>query len=169
MHLLLLGLIHVCTFVWFALLSYSGCTICFKLCCSSYCLFTEMWSYHTITDRTTLITSRAEAWIIFKILLFSFKLVNGLAPSYWSELLEAYVPRRMLRSPTQLLLHEPKLNLKRYGWRAFSVFAPRSWNSLPFEIRKCDSIDTLMRKLKTHIFVSRNVQVFAFFFIKYIF
>lgn len=31
-----------------------------------------------------------EQRIIFKILLFTFKLVNGLAPSYWSELLEAY-------------------------------------------------------------------------------
>ena len=38
-----------------------------------------------------------------------FKVVYGLAPtcSYLSELLEAYVPRRMLRSSTQLLLREP--------------------------------------------------------------
>ena len=42
-----------------------------------------------------------EQRIIFKILLFTFKVVNGLAPSYLSELLEAYVPRRMLRSSTQ--------------------------------------------------------------------
>ena len=61
---------------------------------------------------------------IFKILLFTFKVVNGLAPSYLSELLETYVPRRMLRSSTQLLLHEPKFNLKTYGSRAFSVCAP---------------------------------------------
>ena len=53
-----------------------------------------------------------EQRIIFKILLFTFKVVNCLAPSYLSELLEAYVPRRMLRSSTQLLLHEPKFNLK---------------------------------------------------------
>ena len=46
--------------------------------------------------------------IIFKILLFTFKVVNALAPSYLSELLEAYVPMRMLRSSTQLLLLEPK-------------------------------------------------------------
>ena len=63
---------------------------------------------------------------IFKILLFTFKVVNGLAPSYLSELVEVYVPRRMLRSSTQLLLHEPKFNLKTYGSRAFSVCAPRS-------------------------------------------
>ena len=95
-----------------------------------------------------------EQRIIFKILLFTFKVVNGLAPSYLSELLEAYVPRRMLRSFTQLLLHEPKFNLKTYGSRAFSVCAPRLWNSLPLKIRRCDSIDTFKKKLKTHLFKS---------------
>ena len=95
-----------------------------------------------------------EQRIIFKVLLFTFKVVNGLAPSYLRELLEAYVPRRMLRSSTQLLLHEPKFNLKTYGSRAFSVCAPRLWNSLPLEIRRCDSIDTFKKKLKTHRFKS---------------
>ena len=95
-----------------------------------------------------------EQRIIFKILLCTFKVVNGLAPSYLSELLEGYVPRRMLRSSTQLLLHETKFNLKTHGSRAFSVCAPRLWNSLPLEIRKCDSIDTLKKKLKTHLFKS---------------
>ena len=56
-----------------------------------------------------------EQRIIFKILLFTFKVVKGLAPSYLSELLEAYVPMCMLRSSLQLLLLEPKFNLKTYG------------------------------------------------------
>ena len=56
-----------------------------------------------------------EQRIIFKILLFTFKVVNGLAPSYLSELLEVYVPMRMLRSSTQLLLLEPKFNVKTCG------------------------------------------------------
>ena len=93
-----------------------------------------------------------EQGIIFKILLFTFKV--SLAPSYLSELLEPYFPRRMLRSSTQLLLHEPKFNLKTYGSRAFSVCAPRLWNSFPLEIRRCDSIDTFKKKLKTHLFKS---------------
>jgi len=93
-----------------------------------------------------------EQRIIFKILFCTFKVVKGLAPSYLSELLEAYVPMRMLRSSTQLHLLEPKFNLKPYGSHAFSVCAPRLWNSLPLEIRKCDSIDTFKRKLKTHLF-----------------
>jgi len=95
-----------------------------------------------------------EQRIIFKILLFTFKVAKGLAPSYLSELLEAHVPVRMLRSSTQLLLLEPKFNLKSYGSRACSVCAPRLWNSLSLEIRKCDSIDTFKKKLKTHLFRS---------------
>ena len=87
--------------------------------------------------------------VIFKILLFTFKVINALAPSYLSELLEAFVPMRMLRSSSQLLLLEPKFNLKTYGSHVFSVCAPRLWNSLPLEIRKRDSIDTFKRKLKT--------------------
>ena len=93
--------------------------------------------------------------VIFKILLFTFKVINALAPSYLlSELLEAYVPMRMLRSSSQLVLPEPKFNFKTYGSRAFSVCAPGLWNSLPLEIRMCDSIDTFKRKLKTHLFKS---------------
>ena len=38
--------------------------------------------------------------------------------------------------------------------RAFSVCAPRLWNSLPLEIKKCDSFDTFESKLKTHLFKS---------------
>ena len=84
-----------------------------------------------------------EQRIIFKILLFTFKGV-----------LEVYVPMRMLRSSTQLPLLEPKFNLKMYCSRAFSVCAPQLCNSLPLEIRKCDSIETFKSKLMTHLFKS---------------
>ena len=90
------------------------------------------------------------------------KVVNGLAPSYLSELLQTYVPMRMLRSSEQLLLLEPKFNLKTYGSRAFSVCAPRRWSSLPLEIRRSESVTllTLLRGnlrhffLRVHFFVS---------------
>ena len=39
-----------------------------------------------------------EQRINFKILLFTYKIVNGLAPMYLSQLLVLYVPRRDLRS-----------------------------------------------------------------------
>ena len=36
--------------------------------------------------------------------------------------------------------------------RAFSVAAPSTWNSLPADIRLCESILTFKRHLKTHLF-----------------
>ena len=59
-----------------------------------------------------------EQRIIFKISLFTFKVINSLAPSYLSKLLEAYVLTCMLRSSSQLLLLEPKFSLKTYIWLA---------------------------------------------------
>ncbi|KAI0223251.1 hypothetical protein LSAT2_025522, partial [Lamellibrachia satsuma] len=36
--------------------------------------------------------------------------------------------------------------------RAFCIAAPRLWNSLPHEMRKCDSLYTFKRLLKTILF-----------------
>ena len=44
-----------------------------------------------------------EQRINFKILLFTYKIVNGLAPMYLSQLLVPYVPRRDLTSADKLL------------------------------------------------------------------
>jgi len=38
------------------------------------------------------------------------------------------------------------------GNLAFSVVAPRTWNSLPSDIRSCRIVDTFKRHLKTHVF-----------------
>ena len=64
-----------------------------------------------------------EYRIIFKILLITFKILNGIAPNYLKDLLE---PRRTLRSMSKLRLVEPSYKLNIYGLRAFSVCAPRS-------------------------------------------
>ena len=46
--------------------------------------------------------------IQFKILLLTFKALNGTAPKYITELLRYYTPVRTLRSQSQLLLQVPK-------------------------------------------------------------
>ena len=65
-----------------------------------------------------------EQRINFKVLLFTYKIVNGLAPSYLNDLLVPYVRRRALRSADKFLLCQPSYRLKSYGFRAFSVCAP---------------------------------------------
>ena len=62
------------------------------------------------------------------ILLFTFKALNGLAPTYLSDLVKFYVHERNLRSTSQKLLAVPFSKTKSYGDRAFSICAPKLWN-----------------------------------------
>ena len=87
--------------------------------------------------------------IEFKVLLFTYKVMQGLAPQYLSDLLEPYSPLRSLRSASKLLLNWPSFNLRTYGYKSFSVCAPRLWNSLLFCIKSSSSVDIFMKRLKT--------------------
>ncbi|XP_076597184.1 uncharacterized protein LOC143326976 [Chaetodon auriga] len=88
----------------------------------------------------------------FKILLFVFKSLHGLAPPYLSELLHPYAPARCLRSADLLLLEVPRSKRKLRGDRAFSVAAPKLWNELPLLIRQAPSLSTFKTRLKTHFY-----------------
>ncbi len=91
--------------------------------------------------------------IQFKILLFVFKSLNGLAPPYISELLHPYMPTRSLRSTDQLFLNVPKTKRKLRGDRgAFAVSAPKLWNDLPLIIRQASSLPLFQSSLKTYLF-----------------
>ena len=92
--------------------------------------------------------------ITFKILLLTYKALNGLAPDYIKDLLKYNDSRRTLRSSNNRLLYEPRANLKTYGERAFSVAAPRLWNNLPLQIRLSSSEAVFKTNLKTHLFRS---------------
>ena len=73
--------------------------------------------------------------INFKILLITYRALNGQAPSYISDLLSYYRSARSLRSSTQNLLRNSCYNLKNYGGRSFVVAAPRLWNALPMAVK----------------------------------
>ena len=88
----------------------------------------------------------------FKILLFVFKSLNGLAPLYLSELLHPYASTRSLRSANQLLLEIPRTKRKLRGDRAFSVAAPTLWNELPLHVRQASSLSIFKTRLKTHFY-----------------
>ena len=96
-----------------------------------------------------------EQRINFKIMLLTYKIINDLAPSYLSNLLVPYVPRRALRSADKLLLSQPSYRLKSYGFRAFSICAPSLWNKLPINIKCSQSVGTFKRNLKTYMYLFR--------------
>lgn len=73
--------------------------------------------------------------IQFKVLLFVYKSVAGLAPSYLSDLLSFDVTNRPLRSSNSQNDCSWYLSLKLKGDCAFSVAAPKLWNNLPSYVR----------------------------------
>ncbi|XP_067030517.1 uncharacterized protein [Acropora muricata] len=77
--------------------------------------------------------------IQFKILLSTFKSLNGFAPVYMDEMIQRYVPNRKLRSSSAFLLKQNKWNLKSYAFRTFTVAAPFLWISLPLEVKSSPS------------------------------
>ena len=90
--------------------------------------------------------------ITYKILLLTYKALNGMAPRYIADLLQPYTPTKKLRSFPKNLLVTPKSNLKFYGDRYFQVAAPRLWNSLPDEIRLIQNLEVFKNKIKTLLF-----------------
>ena len=90
--------------------------------------------------------------IDFKVLLLTFKALNGLAPQYLSDLLKPHKPVRPLRSSDMALLDLPWSNRVTKGDRAFAVRAPTLWNSLPVDLRFTSSLTVFKTKLKTHLY-----------------
>ena len=91
--------------------------------------------------------------IVFKHLFFVYKSLNGLCPQYLTNLLEHRKSARSFRSNFQDLLIQPTCKTKTYGDRAFSVCAPKIWNTIPLEIRQSSTVLSFKNKLKTFVFI----------------
>ncbi|KAJ8041810.1 hypothetical protein HOLleu_12718 [Holothuria leucospilota] len=89
--------------------------------------------------------------IDFKIMLLTWKALNGKAPVYHGELLKPYSTGRNLRSAGKNLLAIPRTSTAA-GNKAFSVAAPKLWNSVPLNICCCTSLPTFKDSLKTYLF-----------------
>ena len=93
-----------------------------------------------------------KARIKFKILLITFKAINGLAPKYLRKLLTFKSSLCNLRSSGSVLLSMPAVRSKTLGDRAFMVAAPRLWNSLPKELRAITNVNSFKAHIKTYRF-----------------
>lgn len=90
--------------------------------------------------------------IDYKILLTTFKAIQGVSPQYIRDLLKPYSKPRNLRSSEANLLDIPPTRTKTYGDRAFSASAPKLWNTLPDDLRETNELEPFKRQLKTHLF-----------------
>ena len=93
-----------------------------------------------------------EHRISYKILLLTYKTLNGHAPQYLTALISKYVPPRPLRLEHQFLLNSPRWRLETFGKRDFSEAAPTFWNPLPHSVKQAPSIDSFKVRLKTYLF-----------------
>ena len=90
--------------------------------------------------------------IVYKVLLYAFKILHDLAPAYLTPLLTVYKPRRSLRSENTVSFQVPKVKSVTYGDNSFIHAAPVLWNSLPPAVRNMNSIQGFKRALKTALF-----------------
>ncbi|KAI5628111.1 hypothetical protein C0J50_8255, partial [Silurus asotus] len=90
--------------------------------------------------------------IDYKLLLLTYKALNGLAPMYLSSLFTRYNLSRSLRSQNSGLLVVPKITKSTKGGRSFSHLAPKLWNSLPDGVQGSDTLTQFKCRLKMYLF-----------------
>ena len=94
----------------------------------------------------------------FKVLVLTFRALNGQAPKYLIDLVPRYEPERTLRSADQGLIKTTKTNLKTKGDRAFQAVAASLWNALTQFLRDAASVEIFKNKLKTLLFAQAFVD-----------
>ncbi len=94
-------------------------------------------------------SARLKHRIDFKILLMTYKALNGLAPQYLSELLSHYIPPHPLRSQNSGRLIITRISKSTAG---ISYLAPKLWNNLPNTVREADTLCQFKSRLKNHLF-----------------
>ena len=92
--------------------------------------------------------------IIFKLLLFVYKILNNQAPKYLDTCLNLYTPTRRLRSSSDPLRLTYSVTRTLAGDRTFTVSASKYWNDLPLTVRQSSSVSVFRKALKTHLFRS---------------
>ena len=85
--------------------------------------------------------------IEFKLCLLAFKAVNGIGPSYLSDIITFVNDSSRRRSS----LHIP-VRAQNSHPHAFQTVAPKLWNQLPISISSCNEINLFKKMLKTHLF-----------------
>jgi len=110
------------------------------------------WTVSLLDIRRDLHWLPVSRRISFKLCLLPWKTLHTAHPLYLSELITHYLPSKVLRSSNTNLLARPSGITSNFTYRAFSVSAPSTWNSLPTHIRSLDKLSTFKRELKSHLF-----------------
>ena len=93
----------------------------------------------------------------FKILLLTFKSLNGCAPEYNCDVLNVYMPDKSLRSTAFTSLVPYRNRSIRLG-KLFGISAAKLWNDLPRNTQRADSI-TMFNFFYFHFFSIRYMCI----------
>ena len=116
-------------------------------------LITRTWKREHITS-----VLKSLHWLpvvyrpLYKLLMYTYKVLNSTTPVYLEELVIPYHPRRSLISESGCLLCVPKTSTATYRNRWFSKSAASLWNNLPMITRQSKSLNLLKKNVKTHFF-----------------
>ena len=92
--------------------------------------------------------------ITFKLCTLIHSIPHGHGPKYMMEMvlpISTLPGRERLRSASTQNYDICRIKLK-FGERAFSVAAPKAWNSLPDSLKQINDIVKFRKDLKTHLF-----------------
>jgi hypothetical protein len=94
--------------------------------------------------------------------MYTFKALQGTAPQYLEELVVPYQLTRSLRSESGAFLAVPTTRGVTYRNRCFRKDAVTLWNNVPVNIRKCKTLDTFKKKIKTNqLFLDEYIMYLA--------
>ena len=91
-----------------------------------------------------------EQRIIYKVLLTTYKVVNGLAPEVLKDMVS-------IRNTDTLTLQNNYFNSTKYGKRAFVHYVPRYWNNIPANLRRTCDINAFKTALKSFLITDFDV------------
>src|SRR4029434_2748802 len=94
--------------------------------------------------------SRFQPFYLSSSHLFSYRVLDGSAPTYLNALVRANVTPRMLRSSSERRLALPSVQVRQS--RLFLFVVPCWWNELPSTTRAGASLSTFKKLLKTQLF-----------------
>ena len=85
-----------------------------------------------------------EQRIVYKVLLTTYKVINGLAPEVLKDMIT-------IRNTDTLTLHNKYFNSTKYGKRAFVHYVPRYWNNIPVNLRRKRDVNGFKTALKSYL------------------
>lgn len=110
--------------------------LCVRVACGKACIFTPGCG-SAMTEKTL----NDQVWLL-----------TGLHQCTWVNCLYHTSQGEILDPLTSYFFCQPSYQTKTYGYRTFSISAPRMWNKLPMDIKCSSSIAIFKQKLKAHLF-----------------